>query len=127
MSVYVSPAGLATTALTANQISITASFSERLCRNLGICCGSNLPITINYTYGQPILVGSTVFVPVTATISFSNMGNNSPKYTENFDVSFQGQTAVPSSVNINSVGRIIHVNGRCLLINDSLTIALVSA
>lgn len=127
MSVLVSPAGLATTALTANQLSITASFREKLNKNICICSGSNIPVTVSYTYGQPSLVGSTVFVPVTATIVFPNNCKNVQRFIENFDVSFQGQTALPASVNINSVGRIVHAAGKCLLINDSITIALVAA
>lgn len=127
MSVLVSPAGLATTALTANQLSVTASYREKLCNGICACWGTNVPVTISYTYGQPTLVGTTVFVPVTATIIFPNNCNNGQRFIENFDVSFQGQTALPASVNINSVGRVTHVNGKCLLINDSITIALVAA
>lgn len=127
MSVLLSPAGLATTALTANQLSATASFKEKLRNNVCACAGSNIPVTVSYAYGQPTLVGNTVFVPITATIVFPSNCNNNCRFVENFDVSFQGQTALPASVDINSVGRVTHINGKCLLINDSITIALVAA
>lgn len=133
MSVSLSPVGLATTALTANQLSTMTTFREKLCKSVCSIMGtaSNIPVTIQYTYGTPILSGSTVFVPITATINipqFNNCGcSNGQQITEHFDVSFQGQTALPASVNIASEGRVVHAQGNCMLINDSITVALVAA
>ena len=133
MSISVSPAGLSTTALTANQLSATVSYREKLCKSVCSCMAatSNLPITIQYTYGTPILSGTTVFVPITATIIipwYNNCGVNNPqRIIEQFDVSFQGQTALPASVNINSVGRVVRTQGNCALVNDSITVELVAA
>lgn len=134
MSVSLSPVGLATTALTADQLSTMVTFREKLCKSVCSMMGSasNIPVTIQYTSGTPILSGSTVFVPITATINipqFNNCGcnNNGQKITEHFDVSFQGQTALPASVNIASVGRVVHAQGNCMLINDSITVALIAA
>ena len=132
MSVSVSPAALATTALVANQLSVTATYRETLCRPVCQCVlpTNSLPVTITYSYGSPVLSGTTVFVPITANIAVNTGGCKPETFTETFDVSFQGQTALPTAANpvtITSVGRISHAKGRCLVINDSLTIALASA
>lgn len=133
MSVSVSPAGLSTTSLTANQLSATVSYRERLCKSVCSCmaAASNLPITIQYTHGTPILSGTAVFVPITATIIipwYNNCGvNNQQRIVEQFDVSFQGQTAEPADVEINSAGRVVRAQGNCALINDSITVELVAA
>ena len=131
MSVTVSPTGLAA-APTANQLSAMASYREKLCIPAcsNMAAASSLPVSIQYTYGPPILSGSTVFVPITATITIPRWGscqNNPQRIIEQFDVAFQGQTAVPESVDINSVGRLVHAQGKCILINDSITVALVAA
>lgn len=132
MSVTLSPVGLATTALTANQLSVMASYREKLRKSVCSCMAatSNLPVTIQYSYSTPILTGTTVVVPITATIiiPWYNCGcNNQQTITEQFDVAFQGQTALPASVNINSVGRVVRAQGQCALINDSITVELVAA
>lgn len=135
MSVSLSPVGLATTALTANQLSAMVTFREKLCKSVCSVMGaaSNIPITIQYTAGTPILSGSTVFVPITATISipqFNGCGcnNDVQPITEHFDVAFQGQTALPTTApSINSVGRVVRAQGNCLLINDSITVSIGAA
>lgn len=132
MLVGLSPAGLATTALTANQLSVTATYKEKLCKSVCRCAFAinNLPITITYSYGTPVLSGTTVFVPITANIVVNDGSCKPPQFTETFDVSFQGQTGLPTSANsvtITSVGRISHAKGNCLTISDSLTIALTAA
>lgn len=130
MPVSLSPVGLATTALTANQLSTMATYREKLCKPVCSVMGaaSNIPVTIQYAYGAPVLSGSTVFVPVTATINipqFSGCGcNRGQTITEHFDVAFQGQTAVPATVAIESVGRVTHAQGNCILINDSITVTI---
>lgn len=131
MLVGLSPAGLATTALTANQLSVTATFKEKLCNSLCQCVAVNsVPITITYSYGTPVLSGTTVFVPITANIVVNDGSCRPPQFVETFDVSFQGQTGLPTSANpvtITSVGRISHAKGNCITISDSLTIALAAA
>ena len=131
MSVTISPIGLAA-APVANQLSAMVSYKEKLCVPAcsNMAAASSLPVSIQYTYGTPVLSGSTVFVPITATITVPRSGpcqNNPQRIVEQFDVAFQGQTATPASVNINSVGRLVHAQGRCVLINDSITVALVAA
>ena len=65
----ISPVGLATTALVANQVSVLATYNEKLCRPY--CVNGNVQpqASITYSYEQPILNGTTVFVPIVATIS----------------------------------------------------------
>lgn len=134
MSVSLSPVGLATTALTANQLSTMATFREKLCKSVCSIMGtaSNIPVTIQYTSGTPILSGSTVYVPITATINipqFNRCGcsNNGQQITEHFDVAFQGQTALPTvPPTITSVGRLVRAQGNCILINDSITVSIAA-
>ena len=136
----ISPVGLATTALVANQVSVLATYNEKLCRPY--CVGSVQPQTsITYSYEQPILNGTTVFVPIVATISIISpvIGNRNVMraqpliYTERWVAAFQGQTALPTAVTIASVGRTQNANdvvcgkARGLSIFDSLTVALTTA
>ena len=136
----ISPVGLATTALVANQVSVLATYNEKLCRPY--CVGSVQPQTsITYSYEQPILNGTTVFVPIVATISIispvigdRNVMRAQPLiYTERWVAAFQGQTALPTAVTIASVGRTQKANdvvcgkARGLSIFDSLTVALTTA
>lgn len=130
----ISPVGLATTALVANQVSLLATFKEKLCRPFCVVSTVQPQVSVVYTNGQPVLNGTTVFVPVTATITVVTQGcgcrANTQLYTENFTVAFQGQTALPTAVTITSVGRT--QGGSCVkcgkafayTINDSLTVAI---
>lgn len=135
--VRISPVGLAA-APVANQLSILANFREDLCQPFCIDSSVQPFSQIEYTYGQPILNGTTVFVPITARVFIIIPGDcpcqTDPQvYTEQFYVAFQGQTALPGKVNIESVGRIQNgsdVNcgvANQYSINDSLTITLVPA
>lgn len=134
MSVSLSPVGLATTALTADQLSTMVTFREKLCKPVCSMMGaaSNIPVTIQYTSGTPILSGSTVYVPITATINipqFNNCryNNNGHPITEHFDVAFQDQTALPTvQPTITSVGRLVRAQGNCMLINDSITVSIAA-
>lgn len=134
MSVFLSPVGLAA-APVANQLSVMATFKEKLCKPY--CNNTNLAtqVGVTYTTGTPTLVGTTVFVPVTASVSVLSPGcccESTPQgYTENFEVAFQGRTALPTAVTITSVGRTqqpacIDKRGRVngIAIYDSITIAL---
>lgn len=127
-----SPAGLAA-APVANQVSLLATFREKLCRPFCIDSSVQPLATLVYSTGTPVLNGTTVFVPVTARLSIVTGCGCDAKtqlFTEQFYVAFQGQTAVPTAVAINSVGRI--QNGACVKcgrayaysVNDSLTITI---
>lgn len=137
MATYLSPVGLAAAPVN-NQLSVLATYKEELCKPY--CAAKELSTQpgVTYTYGTPVLVGSTVFVPITAQILVLTPGNccnaTPITFTERFEVAFQGQTALPASVNITSTGRIqtptcIDSKGCAhgYVINDSLTIALVAA
>lgn len=134
--VYISPVGLAT-APAANSVSFLATFKEKLCRY--ICENStNQPEAfITYKNETPILNGSTVFVPVVATITIVTPGcgcaATTQVITERFMVAFQGQTAVPTAVTITSEGvtqrlfKIVCGKSNCYAINDSLAVTITPA
>lgn len=137
MSVYLSPVGLSG-APVANQLSVMASFKEKLCQP--ICANSsNQPsATVTYTAGAATLQGTTVFVPVTASIQLLTPGNCCKAipqmFTEKFIVAFQGRTTLPTSVAIESVGTeqgvaCVDKQGKAhgYLINDSITVTIGAA
>lgn len=133
--VRISPVGLATTTLVANQVSLLANYREKLCRPFCITSSVQPFASVEYSTGTPILNGTTVFVPVTARITVVTQSNcgctaKTQLFTEQFYVAFQGQTALPTAVTITSVGRVQNgANVTCgkayaYSINDSLTIAI---
>lgn len=136
MAVYLSPVGLAA-APTANQLALLATYKERLCRSY--CVDSTLQpqISVTYTSGTPRLVGETVFVPVKAVITVITQScgcnANTSLFTENYVVAFQGQTGVPTAVEISTPDRDIlpscvqcgRANG--VTINDSFTVTITPA
>lgn len=128
--VTLSPVGLAT-APVANQVSLLATFKEKLCRC--VCAtSSNQPFaTVSFRSETPILNGTTVFVPVIASISILTPGCTTPQIiTERFMVAFQGRTAIPASVTINQVGmtqgliKVVCGKSNCYAINSSLTVSI---
>ena len=130
--VRLSPVGLAA-APVANQLSVLATFREKLCHPFCIDSSVQPLATLVYSTGTPVLNGTTVFVPVTARITIVTGGGCNAKtqlFTEQFYVAFQGQTAVPTSVTITSVGRVqggANVQCGCAYaysINDSLTVTI---
>lgn len=133
--VRLSPVGLAA-APVANQVSLLATYKEKLCCPFCIDSSVQPLATLDYTTGTPVLNGATVFVPVTARITVvtgSGCKAKTQLFTEQFYVAFQGQTGLPTSVTVNSVGRI--QGGSCVKcgcayaysINDSLTVTIVPA
>lgn len=128
-----SPVGLAA-APVANQLSVLATFREKLCQPFCIDSSVQPLATVEYTAGTPVLNGTTVFVPITArlTVVTPGCGCNAKTqlFTEQFYVAFQGRTALPTSVTITSVGRL--QGGSCVKcgcayaysVNDSLTITI---
>lgn len=135
MAVTVSPVGLAAAPVN-NVAAIMATYKEKLCRSY--CTDSTIQpqVSVVYTTGTAKLNESTVFVPVTATITIVTQENrcgcnaHTQLFTENFVVAFQGQTALPTSVTLANVGRDAfgsNVNcGRAYsyTINDSITVTL---
>lgn len=131
--ITISPVGLAA-APVANQLSILATFREKLCKL--ICSDSTLQpqVSIVYTRDAAQLVGTTVFVPITATVTIVTPGcgckATTQLFTEKFVAAFQGRTALPASVTIASVGRTQNLsNVTCgkahsVTVNDSLTVTI---
>lgn len=131
--VKISPVGLAAAAV-ANQLPILATYKEKLCRV--ICTDSALQpqVSIVYTNEPAQLVDTTVFVPIVATITIVTPGcgckATTQLFTEKFMTAFQGQTALPTSVTIATVGRVQSLSNVCcgkagaVTINDSLTITI---
>lgn len=127
-----SPVGLAA-APVANQLSILATFREKLCHPFCINSSIQPLATVQYSSGTPVLNGTTVFVPITARLTVvtgSGCNAKTQLFTEQFYAAFQGQTGVPTAVTITSVGQL--QGGSCVQcgcahaysVNDSLTIAI---
>lgn len=134
--VVLSPVGLAA-APVANQVSLLATFKEKLCKPFCVDSTVQPQATITYSTGTPRLVQTTVFVPVTAVISIVTQPGccnaKTQLYTETFYVAFQGQTTVPASVTLTSVGRLVGpACVRCgkasqFKIDDSLVVAILAS
>lgn len=128
--VVLSPVGLAAASV-ANSVSFLATFKEKLCRC--VCSTStNQPFaTVSYRNETPVLNGTTVFVPVVATVTISTPGCTVPQtITERFMVAFQGRTSLPTSVTINQLGstqgliKIVCGKSNCYAINSSLSVTI---
>lgn len=134
--VYLSPAGLASAA-TNNSVSLLATFKEKLCKYVYSTSTNQPQATITYSYETPILNDTTVFVPVVANISIITPGckcNASTQViTEKFYVSFFGQTALPTSVNITQNGqvqgliKIVCGKSNCFAVNSAITVSITPA
>lgn len=131
--VHLSPVGLASAAV-ANSLNILATFKEKLCRC--VCATStNLPrATVAYRYETPVLNGTTVFVPIVATVTIVTPGcgcqAETQVITERFVVAFFGQTALPTAVTITPEGetqgliKIVCGKSNCYAVNSALTITI---
>lgn len=131
--ITLSPVGLAT-APVANQVSLLATFKEKLC-NCVCSTSSNQPqATVVYRNEAPVLNGTTVFVPIIATVTIVTPGCNCKATTqvinERFVVAFQGVTAVPTAVTITQLGmtqgliKIVCGKSNCYAVNSSLSVAI---
>lgn len=135
MAVTISPVGLAAAPVN-NVAAIMATYKEKLCRPY--CTDSTIQpqVTVVYTTGTARLNGSTVFVPIRATITIVTQvikcgcDAHTQLFTEDFVVAFQGQTALPTSVTLANVGRdAFGTNVTCgraysYTINDSITVTI---
>lgn len=139
MAIYLSPVGVAV-ATPVNTLAVLATYKERLCWKYSVNATNQPQIAVTYTNGTPRLNGTTVFVPVTASITITTPANNCgcnphvQTFTENFEVAFQGYDALPTAVTIALLGR--DQFGSCVnacgiasayTINDSLTVAITPA
>ena len=131
--VVLSPVGLAT-APVANQVSFLATFKEKLCRSVCSTSTNQPQATVAYNYEVPTLNGTTVFVPIVATITIITPGCGCNASTqvinERFIVAFQGRTAIPESVTITQNGliqnliKVVCGKSNCYAINSSLSVAI---
>lgn len=120
MAVYLSPVGLSA-AQVPNRVSLLVIYKERLCRR--ICSNAtNQPESfVTYQYGTPVLNGTTVFVPITATTQV---------ITEKFMAAFQEQSTLPTAVVIATEGQTQELanvscgSSNCLAIYSSLTVTI---
>lgn len=133
MAVFLSPVGLSA-AQVPNRVSLLAIYKERLCRR--VCANStNQPEAfVTYQHGSPVLNGTTVFVPVIATVTIVTPGCNcaatTQVITEKFEAAFQEQSALPTAVAISTEGQVQELanvscgSSNCLAVYSSLTITI---
>ena len=135
MAVYLSNVG-ANVAPAANQLRTLAVFKERLCKAYCVDSTVQPQTTLTYRNVTPRLVGTTIFIPITATISVvvpdGCCNARTQVFTDTFVVAFQGYSGLPTSVTITSLGRDIQpscVNCGCahgVTVNDSLLVTIVA-
>lgn len=133
MAVFLSPVGLAT-APVANSLAVGATYKESLCNKYCVVSTNQPLATVTYRNETPVLNGTTVFVPIVATVTINLPGcgckANVQTITERFVVEFQGQTALPTAVTITSEGmtqgffKVVCGQSKCYAINESLTITI---
>lgn len=133
MAVYLSPVGLSD-AQVPNRVSLTAIYKERLCRR--VCENStNQPEAfVTYQHGSAVLNGTTVFVPITATVTIVTPGcgcaATTQVITEQFEATFQEQSSLPTDIAISTEGQVNKLanvqcgSSNCLAIYNSLTVTI---
>lgn len=135
--VTLSPVGLAA-APVANSVSFLATFKERLCRCVCVTSTNQPQATVTYRNETPVLNGTTVFVPIVATITIVTPNAcrceaETQVINERFVVAFQGQTTLPASVTITPSGltqgliKVICGKSNCFAINSSLVVSIPAA
>ena len=133
MAVYLSPVGLSA-APVANQVSLLATYKERLCRRICANATDQPEAFVTYQHGTPVLNETTVFVPITATVTIVTPGcgcaATTQVITERFMAAFQGQTALPSVIAIATEGKTQELanvscgSSNCLAVYSSLTVTI---
>ena len=134
--VTLSPVGLAT-APVANQVSFLATFKEKLCHCVCSTSSNQPQATVTYRNEAPTLNGTTVFVPIVATITIVTPGCGCNAVTqvinERFVVAFQGRTTLPASATITQSGmtqgliKIVCGKSNCYAVNSSLVVSIPAA
>lgn len=136
MAVYLSPVG-ASVAPAANELRLLAVMKERLCKLYCVDSTVQPQTTLTYKTGTPRLVDTTIFIPITATISVvvptGCCGAHTQVFTETFVVAFQGYTSLPTSITVTNLGRDIQPScvqcGRAngITINDAFSVTITPA
>lgn len=138
MAVYLSPAG-ASAAPAANQLRVLVVLKEGLCNDDAYCVTSTAQpqTTVTYRVGTTRLVGTTLFIPITATTSVvipKGCHNAVTRvFTDTFVIAFQGYSGLPTvGPTITNLGRDVQpscVKCGCahgVTVNDSLLITLTA-
>lgn len=136
MAVYLSPVG-ASTAAAANQLRVLAVYKEKLCRTYCVDSTVQPQTTVTYKVGTTRLVGTTLYVPIIATISVvtpvSCCNATTQVFTESYVVAFQGYSGLPTAGPIvANLGRDIQPlcvkcgKAQGVTVNDSLLITLTA-
>ena len=136
MAVYLSPVG-ASVAPAANQLRLLAVFKEKLCKEYCVDSTVQPQTTVTYKVGITRLVDTTLFIPITATISVvvpnGCCSATTQVFTETFVVAFQGYSGLPTvGPTITNLGRDIQPScvrcgcARGITVNDSLLITLTT-
>lgn len=133
MAVYLAPAGLSA-AQVPNRVSLLAIYKERLCRRVCANATNQPEAFVTYQHGLPVLNGTTVFVPVIATVTIVTPGCNcaatTQVITEKFEAAFQEQSALPTAVAISTEGQVQELanvscgSSNCLAVYSSLTVTI---
>lgn len=136
MAVYLSPVGVSA-APAANQLRVLAVFKHDLC--YPYCTDSTVQpqTTLTYKVGAVRLVGTTLFIPVTATISIVNprcrCNAKTQIESDTFVLAFQNYSGLPTvGPTITSLGRDVQpscVECGCahgVTVNDSLLVTLTA-
>lgn len=138
MAVFLSSVGLAA-APVANEVTQLVTFKERLCQYMCSTSTNQPNASVTYQAETPILRGTTVFVPIVATVSIllpNSCGcNNRPPQTitERFVYAFEGQTGLPTAVTLTPGGtyqgliKIVCGKSNTYAINQTLTVAITPA
>lgn len=134
MSVFLSPVGLSAAPI-ANRLSIQATFKERLCKTVCAVSSNQPRADISYRADSPVLSGTTVFIPIIASVAIATPGcgcqATAQTITERFVVSFQNQTSLPTSIAVESVGqtqgliKVVCGKSNHFGINESLVVTIV--
>lgn len=136
MAVYLSPVG-ASVAPAANQLRLLAVFKEKLCKEYCVDSTVQPQTTVTYKVGITRLMDTTLFIPITATISVvvpnGCCSATTQVFTETFVVAFQGYSGLPTvGPTITNLGRDIQPScircgcARGITVNDSLLITLTA-
>lgn len=136
MAVYLSPVG-ASVAPAANQLRVLAVFKEKVCKPYCVDSTVQPQTTLVYKVGTTRLVGTTLYIPITATITVVTPNGccnaNTQVFSETFVLAFQGYSGPPTvGPTITNLGRDVQpscVKCGCaygVTVNDSLLITLTA-
>lgn len=124
-----------TAAIMANQATFLATFKEKLCRCVCVTSTNQPFAAVTYRNEAPVLNGTTVFIPIVATITITTPNAckcqaETQVINERFMVAFQGRTTLPASVTIGQIGitqgliKVVCGKSNCYAINSSLTVTI---